>query len=98
KHMDKTGTKICVPRQRDPSIRPAPFMDMTSGYFQRAMDRLPKQGDRAPWKLFQNYALDMNLLRRGKVDDGVMEFSRPRKAQASAGKASLPQQPAVAAG
>jgi monooxygenase len=83
KHMDKTGTKICVPRQRDPSVQATPFMDMTSGYFQRAMDRLPKQGDRAPWKLFQNYALDMNMLRRGKVDDGVMEFSKPARVTAA---------------
>jgi len=82
-HMDKTGTKICVPRQNDPSVQPAPFMDMTSGYFQRAMDRLPKQGNKAPWKLFQNYAIDMNLLRRGRVNDGVMEFSKPKRVAGS---------------
>jgi cation diffusion facilitator CzcD-associated flavoprotein CzcO len=84
KHMDKTGTKICVPRQKDPSVFPTPFLDMTSGYFQRAVDRLPKQGNKAPWKLFQNYALDMNILRRGRVDDGVMEFARPHPVQAAA--------------
>lgn len=77
KHMDKTGTKICVPRNHDPSVQPAPFMDMSSGYFQRAVDRLPKQGNKAPWKLFQNYAIDMTLLRRAPVEDGVMEFTRP---------------------
>lgn len=82
RHMDKTGTKICTPRQRDPSITPQPFLDMTSGYFQRVMDRLPKQGSKAPWKLYQNYALDMATLRRGKVDDGVMEFSKPAPAKA----------------
>ena len=26
-----------------------PFMDLTSGYVQRAVDRLPKQGATAPW-------------------------------------------------
>jgi monooxygenase len=77
-----------VPRQNDPSVQPAPFMDMTSGYFQRAMDRLPKQGNKAPWKLFQNYTLDMNLLRRGKVNDGVMEFSKPTRAAGSPAKRS----------
>ena len=84
KHMDKTGTKICVPRNNDPSVQPTPFLDMTSGYFQRALDRLPKQGNKAPWKLYQNYAFDMTMLRRGKVNDGVMQFERPHRVVASA--------------
>lgn len=92
KHMDKTGTRICTPRINDPSVQASPFLDMTSGYFQRAVDRLPKQGNKAPWKLYQNYTLDMNLLRRGRLEDGAMEFSRPtgRKAEqpARGGKAA----------
>ena len=35
---------------------------------------LPKQGSRLPWKLHQNYAFDIMMLRYGRVDDGVMEF------------------------
>ncbi len=79
KHMDVTGTRIAVPRQKDASVIAMPFLDMTSGYFQRAADRLPKGGSKSPWKLFQNYVLDMNLLRRGDVVDGVMEFAKPSK-------------------
>jgi len=78
KHMDKTSTKICVPCVNDTSIKRMPYLDMTSGYFQRAVDRLPRQGDKVPWRLFQNYALDMNMIRRGRVDDGAMLFSRPQ--------------------
>jgi monooxygenase len=89
KHMDKTGTRICTPRNNDPSVEPAPFLDMTSGYFQRAVEHLPKQGNKAPWKLFQNYALDMNMLRRGKVDDGVMQFTKPVGSTAKKGKAKM---------
>jgi hypothetical protein len=44
---------------------------------QRAKDRIPKQGTRAPWKLYQNYALDIMLLRFGSVADKAMEFSNP---------------------
>jgi cation diffusion facilitator CzcD-associated flavoprotein CzcO len=83
RHMDKTGAAICVPRVNDASVRRLPFLDMTSGYFQRAADRLPRQGDKVPWRLFQNYALDMNMIRRGRVDDGVMEFSRPQGVSSS---------------
>ena len=57
-----------------PSTR-EPWLDFSSGYVQRALDKLPKQGSKAPWKLHQNYALDIMMLRFGRVDDGTMEFS-----------------------
>jgi hypothetical protein len=58
-------------------IATQPFLDFSSGYVQRAMEKFPKQGTKAPWKLYQNYALDIVTLKFGKVDDGVMEFSNP---------------------
>lgn len=82
KHMDKTGMRQCTPRQNDPTVTETPFLDMTSGYFQRVIDRLPKQGSKAPWRLYQNYAMDMAMLRNAKVNDGVMEFSNPDPARA----------------
>ena len=48
------------------------------GYIQRAKNVLPKQGNKAPWKLYQNYALDLANLRFSKLEDGAMEFSNPR--------------------
>jgi hypothetical protein len=41
---------------------------------QRAAAELPKQGSKRPWKLYQNYALDILTLRFGKVADDVLEF------------------------
>jgi monooxygenase len=73
-YMDKHGVRQCTPRNRDASLGTEPFLDFTSGYVQRALDSLPKQGSKAPWKLHQNYALDIVTLRFGKVADGVMEF------------------------
>jgi len=81
KHMDKTGTRIAVPERNDPNVKPAPLLDMTSGYVARAEAYMPKGADRAPWKLYQNYALDMDQLHNGKLEDGVMTF---RKASAAA--------------
>jgi monooxygenase len=75
-HMDAHGYDYCAPRRRDPSVVEQPLVDFTSGYFQRAIASLPKQGSKKPWKLYQNYALDMLALRFGRVDDGTMEFSR----------------------
>jgi len=76
-HMRDTGTRQCTPRLRDPNLQEAPFLDLTSGYVQRAMDAFPKQGPEVPWRLHQNYALDLMMLQRGSVDDGVMEFANP---------------------
>jgi monooxygenase len=75
-YMDKHGYKYCVPRRRDPGLREEPLIDFSSGYVQRAIHLLPKQGSFAPWKLYQNYALDRMMLRRTKVNDKAMEFAR----------------------
>jgi cation diffusion facilitator CzcD-associated flavoprotein CzcO len=75
-HMRDTGTTICVPK-RDPSVGEEAWLPLTSGYIERAREVLPKNGDRKPWKLNQNYALDLMALRFGQVDDGTMVFSNP---------------------
>jgi monooxygenase len=74
-HMEKTGSDIAMPR-RDPDVEEVPFLDFTSGYVQRALDILPKQGATQPWRVTQNYARDLATLRYGKVEDGVMQFSK----------------------
>jgi len=81
-HLDKTGTQIALPA-REPGIEEVPFLDFTSGYVQRARDILPKQGSKKPWKLYQNYALDMLSLKFASVEDGVIRFL-PRGAPAAA--------------
>jgi cation diffusion facilitator CzcD-associated flavoprotein CzcO len=78
KHMDRTGTRICVPHLTDAELEVEPWLDFSSGYVQRALEVLPRQGAKKPWKVHQNYALDMMALRFGAVEDGVMEFSKPR--------------------
>jgi monooxygenase len=75
-HMDARGYAYCTPRRRDPSIAEEPAITFSSGYIQRASDILPKQGSKKPWKLHQNYALDLLDLRFARVDDGTMEFAR----------------------
>ena len=75
-YMDARGYDRCTPRRRDPSIVEEPAITFTSGYFQRGREVLPKQGSKKPWKLHQNYALDMLELRFAKIDDGTMEFTR----------------------
>jgi cation diffusion facilitator CzcD-associated flavoprotein CzcO len=76
-HMQKRGLRQCTPRNSDATITAQPWIDFSSGYVQRSLHKFPKQGSRAPWKLHQNYARDILLLRFGRLEDGVMEFSNP---------------------
>ncbi len=76
-HMDECGYRQCVPRVSDPTITPEPILDLNSGYILRSLDQLPKQGSKAPWKLRQNYALDLRALRHGPLLDDAMQFSCP---------------------
>jgi cation diffusion facilitator CzcD-associated flavoprotein CzcO len=75
-HMQARGYDWCAPRRRDSSLTEVPAIDFSSGYIQRASAVLPKQGSKKPWRLYQNYALDMAALRFGTLDDGTMEFGR----------------------
>ena len=75
-HMDANGYRVVTPRGPDPSQPTQPFLDLRSGYVLRSLDALPKQGDRTPWRLHQNYARDILLLRRGPIEDEAIAFSR----------------------
>jgi cation diffusion facilitator CzcD-associated flavoprotein CzcO len=74
-HMDRHGYRQCTPHNGDPTLREEPWVNFSSGYIQRALAHQPKQGSRRPWKLYQNYALDLLSLRFGKLRD-AMVFSR----------------------
>ena len=79
-HMDERGYVSCVPECRDPSVAEEPIIDFTSGYVLRVLDQLPKQGSKRPWRLHQNYPLDLRELRYGQLEDGALQFSAVRSA------------------
>jgi len=89
-HMEDNGYGQVMP-VRDPGVEPQPFIDFSSGYVLRAVDRFPKQGSKAPWKLYQNYARDIVSLRVAPIEDDSLEFSPARAVDAA------PAEPAVAA-
>jgi monooxygenase len=74
RYMDRHGYAVAVPR-RDLGVQPQPFLSFSSGYVQRAIAMLPKQGSRRPWRVHQNYLLDLLTIRYGRLADGVMQFS-----------------------
>ncbi len=74
KYMDKYDYAICTPRVGDPSVESEPVLDFNSGYVLRALETLPRQGSKTPWRVHQNYVRDLSMLRYGRIDDGTMEF------------------------
>jgi monooxygenase len=74
KYMEQRGYSQGMPRVKG-DLRNEPLMDFTSGYVQRDLATLPRQGHRKPWKLYQNYLLDLMTLGYRSVSDN-MEFTR----------------------
>jgi monooxygenase len=71
-----TGSRQITPRLNNPDVLPQPAGSLASGYIQRSLDRLPKQGSKRPWRLYQNYAFDLFTLKFGRLEDGTLEFKR----------------------
>ena len=78
-HMDAVGADQVTPtlRDSDANMQSHPFIeDFSSGYMQRAMHLLPRQGDRDPWVNSQDYIRDRKLLGDDNFDDGALVFSQ----------------------
>jgi cation diffusion facilitator CzcD-associated flavoprotein CzcO len=74
-HLDAHGY-VCATPVAPPEGADQPFLDLASGYVQRSLAELPKQGARTPWRLHQNYLRDVRLMRRGPLEDEGMTFQR----------------------
>ncbi|MBB5957071.1 cation diffusion facilitator CzcD-associated flavoprotein CzcO [Saccharothrix tamanrassetensis] len=67
-YLDREGFSSAVPRP-DRVMARKPLLDLTSGYVQRSIDAFPRQGDRGPWRVRQNYLLDSVQTLRGDVGE-----------------------------
>ncbi|MEE9373550.1 MAG: NAD(P)/FAD-dependent oxidoreductase [Saprospiraceae bacterium] len=75
KYMRKNKLKQVIPKVKNSaSIQREPLLDFNSGYVLRAIDNLPKQGSKKPWKLFQNYFLDLISYRYSSLKDDALEY------------------------
>jgi len=77
RHMDARGYDTVTP-VADPSMVTAPFTKFGAGYIQRSIDDLPRQGDRAPWRIPATCTADAKLL-RGPVDDPALHFAQVKE-------------------
>ena len=55
-------------------VEEMPLLDFDAGYVLRSRESFPKQGNRLPWKNYQNYIRDFFGLRLGRQNDDELEF------------------------
>ncbi len=72
--MDTEGHAVCVAERPPGEIATRPLLDFGAGYVKRAIDMLPRQGDRAPWEMTFNYVEDARMLSRGEIKDPALRF------------------------
>jgi monooxygenase len=75
-HMRRRGYTECRPADAVPELVREPLLNLSSGYVLRSVHEFPAQGSTRPWRLRQNYVLDVVDLKLGGIADGVMRFSR----------------------
>jgi monooxygenase len=75
-YMDRHGYAEATPRRNDPTVAEEPWVNFSSGYIQRSISKMPKQGSKAPWRLNQNYVKDLLALRYGSLKDEAMTYEK----------------------
>ena len=77
--MDKKGVLCCVPINDESAHGDDKLIDFTSGYFKRGLHMMPKQGNKAPWKNYQNYLRDIFAVRLFSIKDSNLNFYNNKK-------------------
>ena len=72
--MDKKGVSCCEPIDDRSAHGDDKLIDFTSGYFKRGLSLMPKQGNKAPWKNYQNYLKDIFAVRIFSINDSNLNF------------------------
>lgn len=84
-HMQATGTDLAVPMLDNPdSLTEDNVFDFSSGYIQRSLSIMPKNADRLPWRLNQDYLADRIDMRTSSITDGFLTFRKASVAVAPA--------------
>lgn len=77
-HMHSHEYDYCVAVDDDRVTERLPLLGLTSGYIQRAVDLLPKQGNLFPWQVHQSYFKDYRAIKMSPLEDEAMHFGKAR--------------------
>jgi cation diffusion facilitator CzcD-associated flavoprotein CzcO len=73
-YLNKKNYKAVQAHVTETNLLPVPLLNLNSGYILRAGKSLPSQGNRAPWRIYQNYILDYKMLRWDGLKDQRLTF------------------------
>lgn len=74
-YLDNNDASYFIPTPTS-DIQPEPFLNLSSGYIERAQDIIPKQGHIAPWRLDQDYNIDRVRLAKAQFSDGQLKIHK----------------------
>ncbi len=75
-HMDKKKLKTVTPRAKGIQRTNDTVMgSLASGYVRRGADNLPRQGDKAPWTVLNDYPRDAAALKLGSVTNKALDYA-----------------------
>jgi len=74
--MEREG-HAAVAARADSGLTPQPLLDLASGYVQRSIASFPRQGDRRPWQVRQNYVLDSITTLRTPLERSLAPVTGP---------------------
>lgn len=73
-HMRRKERRIVVPVLYRGGVTEEPMLDFSSGYIQRSIGEFPRQAKESPWRVYQNYFLDILSLRCSSLTRGALRF------------------------
>ncbi|MEV8017001.1 NAD(P)/FAD-dependent oxidoreductase [Streptomyces sp. NPDC086554] len=77
------------------ALNERPLLDLASGYVQRSIDAFPRQGDKSPWKVRQNYVLDVASTLRTNLSRTLAPTPAAAVRRARAAAAERPREEAA---
>ena len=81
--MTRLGHHIVTPQLPAGPMNKTPFIDMSSGYFERSRALLMLQGEDAPWRLAQHYGKDSPMFKVAPEHDAGLVFGNAKATQTS---------------
>jgi cation diffusion facilitator CzcD-associated flavoprotein CzcO len=75
-YMDRKGLRQVTPQSEGEMAAKHFVENFTSGYVQRSLESWPKQGAKAPWRVYQNYVRDFISLKWASLRDGALVFGK----------------------
>ncbi|MGB0884947.1 MAG: flavin-containing monooxygenase [Chitinophagales bacterium] len=73
-YMDKNNLKTVIPKFDSKYETNEAFLNLDASYIQRSISKLPRQGSKSPWRVYQNYIYDLFSIKYSKIKGTGLKF------------------------